>query len=140
MFTICRYSSSFNGNNTLFLLILTKANFFFHLKQVLKPSALDYIKGFDSSSCVSVCVDFSSSCNLLLFSLSLVVHLDQFLFFWALQTLLQKEELQQQLSIGVQPEPYNSIFKAAAVKNVIPDPDIPNRHDSSLPEYGWFMT
>ncbi|KAI0496174.1 hypothetical protein KFK09_022481 [Dendrobium nobile] len=70
-------------------------------KEVLKQSVLDYIEGFDSSSC----------------------------------TLLQREELQQQHSIGVQPELYNSIFKAAAVKNVIPDPDIPNGCDSSLSEF-----
>ncbi|KAL0909907.1 hypothetical protein M5K25_020816 [Dendrobium thyrsiflorum] len=70
-------------------------------KEVLKQSVLDYIEGFDSSSC----------------------------------TLLQREELQQQHGIGVQPELYNSIFKAAAVKNVIPDPDIPNGCDSSLSEF-----
>lgn len=69
-------------------------------KEVLKQSVLDYIKGFDSSSC----------------------------------TLLQREELHQQHCIGVQPEPYNNVFKAAAVKNVIPDPDIPNGCDSSLSE------
>ncbi|XP_020693160.1 CCR4-NOT transcription complex subunit 11 isoform X2 [Dendrobium catenatum] len=51
------------------------------------------------------------------------------------ETLLQREELQQQHNIGVQPELYNSIFKAAAVKNVIPDPDIPNGCDSSLSEF-----
>ncbi|XP_020588006.1 CCR4-NOT transcription complex subunit 11 isoform X2 [Phalaenopsis equestris] len=52
----------------------------------------------------------------------------------SLCTLLQREELQQHITL-VQPEPYNSIFRAAAVKNVIPDPDMPNSCDSSLSEF-----
>lgn len=49
-------------------------------------------------------------------------------------TLLQKEELKLQHSSGLQPEPYTSIFKAAAVENIIPDPDLPSGFDSSLLE------
>ncbi|XP_074580351.1 uncharacterized protein LOC141836731 isoform X2 [Curcuma longa] len=58
-------------------------------KEVMKLSAVDYIKGFDSSSYV----------------------------------LLQREQLQK-LYADVQSKSYESIFQAASVKNIIPDPDI----------------
>ncbi|EHA8589751.1 CCR4-NOT transcription complex subunit 11 [Cocos nucifera] len=66
-------------------------------KEVLKQSAVDYIKGFDPSSHV----------------------------------LLQREQLQKQHCDGTQAEPYKSIFRAAAVKNVIPDPDVPHGCDAN---------
>ncbi|KAG0492237.1 hypothetical protein HPP92_005635 [Vanilla planifolia] len=69
-------------------------------KEVLKESALDFIEGFDSSSC----------------------------------TLLQREELQQQHSNMVQSESYQSLFSNAAVRNAIPDPDIPPGCDSNSSE------
>ncbi|KAM0947256.1 putative CCR4-NOT transcription complex subunit 11 [Dioscorea sansibarensis] len=66
-------------------------------KEVLKQSATDYIKGFDSSSYV----------------------------------LLPSDQLRIQFSEKSQPESYTSIFKSAAVKSAIPDPDVPRDADSS---------
>lgn len=70
-------------------------------KEVLKLSAADYMKGFDSSSYV----------------------------------LLQREQLQKQHGNGVQAERYNSHFRSAAVKNIVPDPDVPRGCDPNSPEF-----
>ncbi|XP_042376739.1 CCR4-NOT transcription complex subunit 11-like isoform X1 [Zingiber officinale] len=59
-------------------------------REVMKLSAVDYIKGFDSSS----------------------------------YELFQREQLQKLYADGVQSKSYYSIFQAASVKNIIPDPDI----------------
>ncbi|PKA57162.1 hypothetical protein AXF42_Ash002466 [Apostasia shenzhenica] len=45
-------------------------------------------------------------------------------------TLSQREQLQMKYNNGIQSVPYSSIFRAASVKNVIPDPDIPHGCDS----------
>ncbi|XXG60616.1 hypothetical protein AAC387_Pa04g2475 [Persea americana] len=45
-----------------------------------------------------------------------------------------REQLQKQYCDRVQDEPYNSIFRSAAVKNVILDPDIPRGCDANSPE------
>ncbi|KAJ3671592.1 hypothetical protein LUZ60_007671 [Juncus effusus] len=39
--------------------------------------------------------------------------------------LLQKEQLEKQCYNGVQTPNYTSLFKAASVRNVVPDPDVP---------------
>ncbi|KAJ6818725.1 CCR4-NOT transcription complex subunit 11-like [Iris pallida] len=70
-------------------------------KEVLKMSAVDYMKGFHLSAHV----------------------------------LLQREQLQKQHSSGVHQEDYNSIIRAAAVKNVIPDPDVPPGYDLNSFEF-----
>ncbi|XP_064968012.1 uncharacterized protein LOC135614498 isoform X2 [Musa acuminata AAA Group] len=75
-------------------------------KEVMKQSAVDYIKGFDSSSYV----------------------------------LLQHEQLQKQHVDGLQSESYKSIFQAAAVKNVIPDPDVPLGFDANSSEPNLSLT
>ncbi|XP_020106749.1 CCR4-NOT transcription complex subunit 11 [Ananas comosus] len=41
------------------------------------------------------------------------------------QVLSQREQLEKQLCDDVQTKPYTSFFRAAAVRNVIPDPDLP---------------
>ncbi|WOL12691.1 CCR4-NOT transcription complex subunit 11 [Canna indica] len=69
-------------------------------KEVMKQSAVDYIKGFESSAYV----------------------------------LLQREQLQKQHSDGLQSEAYKSIFQAAAVKNILPDPDVPRGFDANSSE------
>lgn len=61
-----------------------------HSKEVLKQSAVDYIKGFDPSS----------------------------------HAFPQHEQLQKQYYDRVELEPYNCLFRAAAAKNVISDPDV----------------
>ncbi|KAJ0969400.1 hypothetical protein J5N97_022277 [Dioscorea zingiberensis] len=48
--------------------------------------------------------------------------------------LLPSDQLQKQFSEKSQPEPYTSIFKSAAVKSTIPDPDLPHGSDSSSSE------
>lgn len=70
-------------------------------KEVLKLSAVDYMKGFDPSSHV----------------------------------LLQREQLRKQHDNGVQQEEYNSLIRSAAVKNVIPDPDVPPGYDLNSFEF-----
>ncbi|KAF8404031.1 hypothetical protein HHK36_008907 [Tetracentron sinense] len=69
-------------------------------KEVLKQSAVEYIKGFDPSSHV----------------------------------FLQREQLEKQFCDRVHPEPYNCLFRDSAVKNVVPDPDVPRGCDANSPE------
>ncbi|XP_059656221.1 uncharacterized protein LOC132303128 isoform X2 [Cornus florida] len=45
------------------------------------------------------------------------------------------EQLQQQYSDKVHPEPFNCLFKNARVKNVVPDPDVPCGSDENSPEF-----
>ncbi|XP_010247551.1 PREDICTED: CCR4-NOT transcription complex subunit 11 isoform X2 [Nelumbo nucifera] len=85
-----------------FILQLLGSSTASNTKEVLKQSAVDYIKGFDPSSHV----------------------------------FLQREQLQKQHFDKVQPEPYNCLFRGAAVKNVIPDPDLPHGCDANSPEIG----
>ncbi|XP_077231626.1 CCR4-NOT transcription complex subunit isoform X1 [Tasmannia lanceolata] len=70
-------------------------------KEVLKQSAVDFIKGFDPST-----------------------HLD----------CPPREQLLKQYCDRVQAEPYNCIFRDAAVQNVVSDPDIPSGCDVNSPE------
>lgn len=42
----------------------------------------------------------------------------------------------RQYGKSFQPEPFNSPFRSAAVRNVIPDPDVPAGCDPNSPEYG----
>lgn len=51
---------------------------------------------------------------------------------------MQHEQLQKQHVDGLQSESYKSIFQAAAVKNVIPDPDVPLGFDANSSEYNQF--
>ncbi|KAF5206707.1 Ccr4-not transcription complex subunit [Thalictrum thalictroides] len=46
----------------------------------------------------------------------------------------QREQLQKQYCDEVQPEPYKSLFRSAAIKSVIPDPDVPRGYDANAPE------
>ncbi|KAL5714688.1 hypothetical protein ACHQM5_016615 [Ranunculus cassubicifolius] len=46
-----------------------------------------------------------------------------------------REQLEKQYCDMVQAEPYNSVFKKPAVKNVIPDPDVPRGYDANAPEF-----
>ncbi|KAF3787586.1 CCR4-NOT transcription complex subunit 11 [Nymphaea thermarum] len=64
--------------------------------EILKQSAVDFIKGFDPLSHV----------------------------------YLQQEQLQRQYSVNTSLEPYTSLFKSSAVKNVISDPEIPRGCDA----------
>jgi len=48
---------------------------------------------------------------------------------------LQREQLRQQHGNGVQADPYNSHFRSAAIKNILPDPDIPGGCDPNSAEY-----
>ncbi|KDP24230.1 hypothetical protein JCGZ_25887 [Jatropha curcas] len=47
----------------------------------------------------------------------------------------QREELQQQYCDKVHFEPYNSLFKNATVKNIVPDPDVPRNCDANSQEF-----
>ncbi|KAJ0039659.1 hypothetical protein Pint_27581 [Pistacia integerrima] len=47
----------------------------------------------------------------------------------------EREQLQQQYCDKVHPEPYNSLYRNAAVKNVLPDPDVPRGCDANSPEF-----
>ncbi|KAL5982836.1 hypothetical protein ACLOJK_016913 [Asimina triloba] len=78
-------------------------------KEVLKQSAMDFIKGFDPSSQI------------------LFLLMDK-------QVLLSHDQLQKQFCDKVQEEPYHCLFRDAAVKNAIPDPDIPRGCDANSPE------
>ncbi|XP_043722690.1 CCR4-NOT transcription complex subunit 11-like [Telopea speciosissima] len=51
--------------------------------------------------------------------------------------LPQREQLEKQYCDEVQPEPYTSLFRVAAVKNVISDPDVPRGCDANSPELGF---
>ncbi|GAB2275331.1 hypothetical protein Dimus_010093, partial [Dionaea muscipula] len=46
-----------------------------------------------------------------------------------------REQLQEQLCIKVDPEPYNCLFRDSSVKNAIPDPDVPPNSDANSPEF-----
>ncbi|MQL83410.1 hypothetical protein Taro_015905 [Colocasia esculenta] len=70
-------------------------------KEVLKQTAVDYVKGFDPS----------------------------------LHVLLPREQLLKRFSDGEQSEPYSGVFRNAAVKNVIGDPDVPTGCDVNSPEF-----
>eukprot|EP00262_Sarcandra_glabra_P006333 TRINITY_DN1850_c0_g1_i3.p1 TRINITY_DN1850_c0_g1~~TRINITY_DN1850_c0_g1_i3.p1 ORF type:complete len:386 (-),score=60.02 TRINITY_DN1850_c0_g1_i3:138-1295(-) len=50
-------------------------------------------------------------------------------------TFLSCDQLQKQYCDNAQAEPYNCIFRSAAVKNVISDPDIPRGCDADSPEF-----
>lgn len=52
-----------------------------------------------------------------------------------MQVLLPSDQLRKQFSEKSQPESYTSMFKSAAVKSAIPDPDVPCDADSSSSEY-----
>ncbi|XP_031494938.1 uncharacterized protein LOC116260628 [Nymphaea colorata] len=69
--------------------------------EILKQSAVDFIKGFDPLSHV----------------------------------YLQQEQLQRQYSVDSSLEPYTSLFKSSAVKNVISDPEIPRGCDADSSEF-----
>ncbi|CAN6475454.1 unnamed protein product [Victoria cruziana] len=69
--------------------------------EILKQSAVDFIKGFDPLAHV----------------------------------YLQQEQLQRQYSVNTSLEPYTSLFKSSAVKNVISDPDIPRGCDADSSEF-----
>ncbi|XP_031268805.1 CCR4-NOT transcription complex subunit 11 isoform X1 [Pistacia vera] len=47
----------------------------------------------------------------------------------------EQEQLQQQYCDKVHPEPYNSLYRNAAVNNVLPDPDVPRGCDANSPEF-----
>ncbi|KAJ4727367.1 CCR4-NOT transcription complex subunit 11 [Melia azedarach] len=53
----------------------------------------------------------------------------------ASHTFPQREQLQQQYCDKVHPEPYNSTYRNASVKNVFPDPDVPHGCDANSPEF-----
>ncbi|GAB2224605.1 hypothetical protein Droror1_Dr00005367 [Drosera rotundifolia] len=46
-----------------------------------------------------------------------------------------REQLQEQLNIKVDPEPYDSFLRDCSVKNVVPDPDLPLGCDVHSPEF-----
>lgn len=48
---------------------------------------------------------------------------------------MQREQLEKQHCDDVQTKPYTSFFRAAAVRNVIPDPDLPQGCASNSSEY-----
>ncbi|CAK9166906.1 unnamed protein product [Ilex paraguariensis] len=47
----------------------------------------------------------------------------------------QREQLQQQYCDKVHTLPFNCLFKNSAVKNVVPDPDVPRGCDENSPEF-----
>ncbi|KAF8389208.1 hypothetical protein HHK36_025901 [Tetracentron sinense] len=83
-----------------FCFIILDFSCIFSPMQVLKQSAVEYIKGFDPSSHV----------------------------------FLQREQLEKQFCDRVHPEPYKCLFRDSAVKNVVPDPDVPRGCDANSPE------
>ena len=112
--------------------------------QVLKLSALDYIKSFDPSSLVSYITtskysEFHGSNYNLRFTSkpmsSLYAPLRLILFPPHSQAFPQLEQLQQLYINKVHPEPFKCLFKNTCVKNVIPDPDMPHGCDENSPEY-----
>ncbi|XP_068647619.1 uncharacterized protein [Aristolochia californica] len=52
----------------------------------------------------------------------------------ASQVFVSREQLQKQYCDKAHSEPFNSAFRSAAVKNVIPDPDLPRGCDPNSPE------
>lgn len=51
------------------------------------------------------------------------------------QDLPQLDQLQQQFSDKAHLEPHNCLFKDSSIKNVVPDPDLPQGCDADSPEY-----
>lgn len=51
------------------------------------------------------------------------------------QSFPPQEQLWQQYCSKIPPEPFKCLFKDNSVKNVMPDPDVPQGCDSNSPEY-----
>lgn len=79
---------------------------------------------------------FSFSVNNPFFRIFIIsIHLIDLFLFVLYKTFPQREQLQQQYFEKVHPEPYSSILKNTAVKNVLADPDVPHGCDANSAEY-----
>lgn len=94
------------------------------VSQVLNQSAVDYINGSVSASQVGSY--FGKSFLSLIKVIECNIHASIHILNLFVQALLPREQLEKQYcSNGVQSQHQISSFRAAAVRNAIPDPDVP---------------
>lgn len=146
---ICDFGLFCDDILTIYLLmpfvIWLVTELFILLLQFLKQSVADYIKGFDPSSHVShTCWWTLWPDKLFHFGATnwkYSLKLGFFSFGWYFvssaycQSFPERERLQLKYCDKVHLEPYNSQYKNAAVKNVLPDPDVPRGCDATSLEY-----
>ncbi|CAK9142664.1 unnamed protein product, partial [Ilex paraguariensis] len=108
-------------------------------KEVLQQSAVDYMNNFDLSSHVS-CTDTYWQMWATTYAFDFKLHImPKMLVILVIETVIwafpQREQLQQQYCDKVHTLPFNCLFKNSAVKNVVPDPDVPRGCDENSPEF-----